>query len=331
MIRYTVLAVLIFFVSCTVNRSSNTSYLPDVLRYGADPTGMSDSTKAFNDAIRNNRSSMVIIPQGVYRLDGSVDVKNHLYIESGTEIIRRRNSSNSTMPMFYLSTSYATLEGGNKSVRITSENDSPLGIVRVGHKDKSDRERNIFYCEVRNLTLTGNKQSSQAGNVGISLFNAQRKFETQTASYFHTINNLVIQFVQTGVHLEAFANANSLSNIVFNRAGNHPDHEAILVDGALENKIYDIFHHHSKDATTIRLTSYDGFGDRDSYAPMFNYIFGALAEQGGERAMCVDAESGRHNIIHINCNVYSGNRLFKDFGKNKNLMINKDAEVSSKQ
>jgi hypothetical protein len=64
---------------------TNYAYLPgNVLRYGADPTGVADSTTAFNNAILiapNGRSNQrVFVPVGTYNVT-NIEVVNGMWIE----------------------------------------------------------------------------------------------------------------------------------------------------------------------------------------------------------------------------------------------------------
>lgn len=113
------------------------------------------------------------------------------------------------------------------------------------------------------------------------------------------------------------SNANSISKIIFNRVGSQPEHQAILMEGAMENRIYDCFHHKSINSTTVRLKNYGNI------VPMFNSVFGVVAEQGGQEARCLDAITGMHNVLEINCNTLKGQKVHKDFRKQKNVILEK--------
>ena len=282
-----------------------------VLDFGADPTGHTDASQAFQKAINSN-ADKVVVPAGKYRIDHQVEVKGFLFLESGVHIFRGKKSSHD--PLFWLSHSKAVLKGEHKGVLIESASDSPDGIIKIGHHTNAKSPDNILFCEVKNLNIKGN---NAAVSKGVQLQNNQEKGDPSMASYFHNLNNLLIEHVGIGIHLFKMSNANSISQIYFNRVGRGSDGIAILIEGAMENRIYDCFHHFSPDAVTLRMQSHDNL------YPMYNYIYGIVAEQGGADAVCLDVKEGLQNILEINCNTAKGHKIFKDFYKQKNSLNQK--------
>ncbi len=305
-----------FFVllfACKSNEIITISSGENVLDFGADRYGKKDATLAFQNAI-DEAKTKVFVPDGKYRIDNAVFVNKNLFLDSGVEIVKPIMADN-TDPVFWLNQSYSTIKGDNKKVKIRSEKASPQGLIRIGHLSPDSRNKNILYCDIRNLTLEGS--SVGRDNKAIVLFNAQEQGDPSMASYFHSINNLIVQFFNTGIHLQGMSNANSISGIIFNRVGSSPGDEAILIEGAMENRIYDIFHHLSPNAVSIRLIK------NGKIAPVFNYIFGMVSERGGDNALCADIQAGKHNIIEINCNTLKGFKLCENFEKNKNVILKK--------
>ena len=302
----------VLFISCRTTSSSPGAITNSVIHYGADPSGQSDSSTAFINALKS-QSSKIIVPKGTYIISQTIEIKKHLYLETGVQIIRRKTSNNNG-PIFYLNNNYAFVEGASKSVLIKSEKESPEGIIKIGHFNDQIKGSNILYCTVQNLTIKG-VQNEEGNSVGVLLFNAQIAGDKFTTSYFHTIRDLVIQNFNTGINLKGHSNANSISNVLFFNVGKGPDDEAILFQGALENRVYDFFHHFSPDAVTVRMVDYKNI------TPMFNYIFGGISEQGGKKALCADIQSGKFNVIDINCNVYRGSKTHSDFKKDKNVIL----------
>ena len=283
-----------------------------VLDYGADPTGKIDASLAFQKAI-DSKASKTVVPSGTYLINNTVEVKGYLFLEAGVHILRTQ--SNSDGPVFWLSTSKASITGEHKGVLIESRTSCPKGIIRIGHGDSSKQDGNILYCSVENVTIKGNGDDVSKG---IYLINNQDKGDPSLASYFHNIRNLIIEYVHIGIHLHKMSNANSVSQIYFNRVGDDIEGTAILIEGAMENRIYDCFHHFSPNSVTIRMDRYDNL------YPMYNYIYGVVAEQGGDQAVCVDIKSGLHNIVEVNCNAVKGNRVFKEFYERKNSLKRKE-------
>lgn len=313
-------ALIILSLSSCLGTKSNTMQPTSVksnsiLHFGADPTGKNDNTAIFQKAINSNKK--VFIPTGTYRLDGMVTVKSSVHIEAGTTIIRKSSLSNSTEPMFWLNTSYATLIGEDKSVKIISENISPNGVIKIGHLDASDTKKNINFCEVRNLFIKGAAKDKAKNNTGVLIFNSQGNGSIKS-SYFHTLRNLIIQQFNTGIHLKGLANANSISGIVFNRVGKSNNDYALIIDGAMENRIYDVFHHHSKEANTIIIRDFTHELSGKSITPVFNDIFGVVSEPGGTQSRCFVAKSGKYNKIRIGCNCKAGFKVYPEFYDKRN-------------
>lgn len=288
-----------------------------VVLFGADATGKRDASNAFKDAL-SSPFRMITVPIGIYLIDETIELEKHLKLEAGAKIIRTKKGSNG--PIFWLSKSYAILEGESKQVEIASEKPLEEGIIKIGHDNSKVNNKNILYAQVKNLTITGPRENTNRKSVGILLFNAQNKGDGMTTSYFHSLENLIVQYTDIGIHMVGMSNANSISKVIFNRVGNNNNEAAILISGAMENRIYDIFHHYSKNATTIIMESYiDANGEY--IVPVYNYIFGVIAEQGGEDAICADVRSGQYNQIGVLCNTDKGNNYFKGFESNKNKIL----------
>lgn len=288
-----------------------------VLYYGADPTGKQDASQAFESALAT-KGHEVIVPEGTYIIDKTIEIKKHLRLGPNVKIIRTMSGSDG--PIFWLSKSYATLEGSSKNVEVLSKKPLKEGIIKIGHRDKNVKKKNILFTEIKNLTISGPKGNNDESSIGVKLFNAQNKGDGTTTSYFHSLHNLIIQHVSYGVVLEGMSNANSLSNIIFNRVGSRPNQAAIVLTGAMENRIYDIFHHYSRNATTLVL---DSFTDTNGalIVPTYNYVFGVIAEQGGAQAICADIRSGKYNQIGVLCNTEKGNKYFEEFEMRNNKRL----------
>ncbi len=310
----------ISFLSCLGNKTntmhqSTNSDSSSILNFGADPTGNKDNTAIFQKAFNSKRK--VFIPTGTYRLDGMVEVKASVHIEAGTSIIRKKNTSNKTTPMFWLNKSYATIIGEDKSVKIMTENTSPNGVIKIGHKDASVNKQNINFCELRNLFIRGSGRENLKGNTGVLLYNSQGNGSGK-ASYFHTLNNIIVQQANTGIHLKGLSNANSISNILFNRVGKSNSDYALIIEGAMENRIYDVFHHSSKNANTILIKDHIHGVSKQVSTPVFNDIFGVISEPGGAKSRCLVTKSGKFNKVRIGCNCKAGFKLHADFYKQRN-------------
>ncbi|NNE27841.1 MAG: hypothetical protein HKN09_13425 [Saprospiraceae bacterium] len=306
------IGITLLHLACKAPKQLETkSEIVSVLDYGADPSGKLDASLAFQNAINSN-APKVVVPAGRYRIDKTVEVKSFLFLEAGVHIYQGESAKEG--PIFWLNKSNAILAGEHKGVVVESRKSSPFGIIRIGHGQSNSKGGNILYCTVKNLTLKGNKGE---GSIGIKLNNNQKKGNPSMASYFHNIQNLIIEYVDVGIHLLRMSNANSISQIYFNRVGDSIHDAAIFIEGAMENRIYDCFHHLSPNAATIRMKNY---GD---LSPVYNYIYGIVSEQGGDQALCLDFYNGKHNIIEINCNTLKGSRLRENFEGQKNALKRK--------
>lgn len=313
--RYSLFFVffLTLLFSCRVVQPSEQRVVT-VVEFGADPTGRKDSSQAFKKALELS-AHKVVVPAGIYLLKHTVEInRKHLFLEAGVSIKNSKEGDNNS-PLFWLKGIHTILEGENKSVRIKSHSKGKSSIIRIGHKDNEEINRNHLYCEVKNLTVEGSGRNNKG--TGIHFFNSQETGDKMTTSYFHTLFNLNIENLNTGIHLEKFSNANSISNIIFNRVGAEESGCAVWIDGAMENRIYDFFHHHSEDALSFRVTR------NEDKNPSYNIIQAGICEQGGKAARCLEMKSGAHNIIEINCNVLKGNILPDDFKAKKNIILKK--------
>lgn len=311
-----ILAFLLFMftVSCQRNPVPLTTELRlNVMNFGADPTGENDSSLAFKNALKQ-KGPKVIVPAGIYRIDQTIELMKHLFLEAGVKIIRKQKSQ-STSPIFHLTTSYATLEGENKRVQIKTMLPLTEGIIKVGHTE-GQKGKNILYCTIKNLTITGPGYDNEKKCIGIKMFSSQLKGDNTTASFFHEASQLILEHMDYGVFMKGMVNANSVHNVILNRVGNNPSEGGLVIKGSMENRIYDIFHHFSPDATTVHIEALKI--KEQTLIPSYNTLFGIVSEQNGDNARCLNMEAGKHNDIRIQCNAKGENYLYDKFKNNNN-------------
>lgn len=313
--KYFAFILIVLFAACTSQKiRTQVSSHNHVTSFGADPKGKEDSSEAFNRALAHGYPR-VIVPRGTYRIDKTIEIRNSLFLESGAIIIRKKESNHSGA-MFWLSKSFASLKGADKSATIKTQIPLREGVIKIGHKNQEWKNRNILYCEVSSLFIVGPEATAENENNAFFLFSSQEKKDKKVrASFFHTLSNLVIQGFDTGILLRGPSNANSISNIILNRVGKGPNDYAVILEGAMENRIYDFFHHYSPNSTTFLLKDYKG------YNPVFNNIINSISEQGGKNACCLEARSGAYNKIDISCNTSVGPKLMDKFKAKKNRVI----------
>lgn len=313
------LFVIILFLSCAKNQTNGViANTATVLYYGADSSGNKDSSVAFRKALLSNHA-MLVVPKGKYIINETIELKKHLRLMPGVVIKKTKQGNDG--PIFWLSKSFAKLEGLNRKTEIKSEKNVPNGIIRIGHESSKVKGENILFAEVENLRIIGPGYSKSTKNIGIHLFSAQSRDDQSTTSYFHTIDNVILQNLDSGIFLEGMTNANSISNIILNRVGFGTADVAIYLKGAMENRISDVFHHYSQNSTTILLDNFIDMNN-DTIVPSYNYLSQIISEQGGEKALCINVRSGFSNSIGVLCNTEGGNVMFKDFDRFKNIMHN---------
>ncbi len=121
----------------------------NVLDYGADPTGVTDSTNAFNDALQATTPFAQVVSQTVYVPPGIYKISNTLYVRAG-----------------------CTLQGaGGTSSRITGNGATIARYIRIGYglingvptSDGSGLSPTVRDLFLLNGTGTGIDCAGQAG------------------------------------------------------------------------------------------------------------------------------------------------------------------------
>jgi len=108
----------------------------NVLDFGADPTGTTNSDAAFTAALAVSKH--VIVPEGTFAIDVAVQIPLGTTVEllSGATVKRFAALSSSTGPVFWLAGNRASLIGAGQGVSlIENENASPKGVIRIGAED----------------------------------------------------------------------------------------------------------------------------------------------------------------------------------------------------
>lgn len=301
--------------------------------FGAVGDGIADDSTAIQDAIDAAPSGGVVwVPPGNYACGTMLTTGNKtLFILSGASIFRP-STSVSTDPVIWLNASNAGIIGQGRFSRVTSQNRSPYGVIRIGHENMTVSHANVTYCFVKNIAVGGSTvygQTTGDPDQNIAIYNPQFG---GLASYFHTLQSLWLFSSNTAIGLHGYANANIISDIQIYRVGNGTSNtyrKAIHVDGAQENMISDVFHHFSPDSYTIYMNENDNTGNGGSvHNPTWNTIYAITSEQGGSAARGAYIESsGGNNMIWNIRNTATGNFYYSGFA-NTNAIITSNRSLS---
>jgi hypothetical protein len=208
--------------------------------FGAKGDGSVDDTAAIQAAI--NAHDHVVIPAGRYRCDGGILI-NSTYtrrklvsMSAGTTLVRVAASSTSTDPVVELLGDYGHFDGGFGE--ILSENDSPRGVVALGHRDTGTLQTgnglcwSFVNCDVRCKTYT--VEPIEAATVGVYIPSAQPAKGSSSANYFGTVSNVRVFDASVAYWLTDISNSHTFVNCAID----HFWHYGWRLNGAYANSIY---------------------------------------------------------------------------------------------
>jgi len=314
--RYLTLLMISFFgLSCTVKNFPG----GNIDDYFISNSENIDMTRIIQRAISKN--GQVTLAKGKYIVNGTLKLidSQSIHLRNGAWLVREKFNKE---PMIWINGTYSSVTGGGKNSVIESKVNTPNGLIRMGHKNMSESKKNVLHATLSNIRIKG--KAYGGGNdlsidKGIYMPNPQVK---GLASYFHTIQNILISNVDIGIHLSGFANANSISNIVLQGVGNGPEDTGIWVNGAQENRIQDVFHHHSTGVqSTIRVD--DLTTNVRTYSSSFNRIENIISEPdaGKSNSKCLVYKSeGTRNYFSLSENNRGGNQITTNFIEKKNIL-----------
>lgn len=252
--------------------------------YGADPTGVADSSTAIQTAL--NENSYVFVPPGTYKVDTMITIGTRKTLELGSNCDLVRFDDTNGEPVIWMNGQYSTLQGqGQTTSTITSKARSSEGIVRVGMSSMYDFGSNdVSYNTIRDFNITGASfyrtlgdalsllignpgapaggQGTGALDIGLH-FQAPEIFTTADPAirrtvYFNHVSNLRITDVNTGIWLHGFADGMHINTIQGFRVGNPVLGGQLIRDsGALDNTVANVFYHASSDMPTVQMEQLD--------------------------------------------------------------------------
>jgi hypothetical protein len=190
----------------------------NVLDYGADPTGVADSTVAIQTAITDNAA--VFIPAGTYRCDETITImssyahRKHVVMTAATKLQRLSASSAAVGPIIELLGQYGHFDGGYGE--LFTQNNSPRGVACLGQADQSSSNYNGLYwnfenCDIRTKDFTGTSPSASDG-VGVFIPSSQPLLGSEYVNYFGSVSNVRVFDATTAFQLTDLANAHTFVN-----------------------------------------------------------------------------------------------------------------------
>tara|TARA_R110000796_G_scaffold45616_37_gene110427 strand:- start:893 stop:2863 length:1971 start_codon:yes stop_codon:yes gene_type:complete len=167
-----------------------------------------DNTASLNYALEISQNE-VVVPSGVWRVDGPIDVLDgkKLHLNQGANLKRFAEHSDSTDPVLRVLGVGSEAHGG----QVETENAHPDGVLAAGHKDLVEL-RNAWWWKVTSMTLLGVKA---AGNRGIKVVNADNSDAPIFANYFGSMSNIQVRGSDVGLELLEVANAHQFFDIQF--------------------------------------------------------------------------------------------------------------------
>jgi len=199
----------------------------NVLRYGADPKGIQDSTAAFNTALASidgtgnfYSTHYAFADGGEFRIDGTVTIPpgKSLFLRGQVKLIRKAISSN-TACVVHIMGSYSVFDAGGGSV--WSENASPDGVVACGHLDRTSSAYSAIRWRFANCRVYtkeyGKRDASPypGANDGIGVYvpSSQPALGSRVSSnYFGTCENIAVENATTAYLLTDIANGHVFLN-----------------------------------------------------------------------------------------------------------------------
>ena len=302
------------FISCTFKGIVISSC--DVVTFGADNEGSVDNTELLNNLA--TVLNTFYFKKGKYLITDTFTLENQnsIYIGANTSI---HKSGGNTNPAIHLYSEGCSIRGESRvTSTITTDDDSPYGILSIGFKNEIDTiVRNILNCSVSNIGIIGkNNGGNDSGNICYCIYMCNPFTSVYAASYFHKLDGLLLEKANVGIGLIGDANANQISNIFLEQIGNNEylGGAGILLKDItwnnnkrypVENAITNVFHHVSSGATTI-------FIDAPS---IYNSFLNIISEQGGSNARWIRAnnENVKFNVIEGISNTLLGWNVWSDF------------------
>lgn len=288
----------------------------NVLDYGADPTGTTDSTNAIQSAI--NANNVVYIPAGEYRCDSPIVIESSyanrkfMTMTAATKLRRISAFSAQQGPVIELIGNYGHFDGGFGEIE--SENDSPRGVVVLGQRDTNTLStgNGLFWsfsnCDVRCKDYQAGPTPTAGQTIGVYIPSAAPYKGANYANYFGTVTNVRVFRASTSYWLTDQVNAHTFVNCTVEYFW----HYAWKLNGSYGNTIYGGFVNacYQNGGTVIYLGNkeFPTAPNAASHESNNNNIFGITIElyTSGNYGVYIPAPVGgsasAHNFVQINWN-----------------------------
>lgn len=296
--------------------------------FGSDGIGVNDSSAAIIAALAAHNH--VVVEGGVFRCDSMIELTTGktLQLLGDTTLVRKAANSTSTDPVVWIKGSSASFFGaGMATSTVKSENRSPKGVVRIGHKDMTESHGNVNYCSLQNMTVVGAVANGQTtGEPDIAVYMPNPQFGGLT-SYFHNLLGVRVMDANFGIYLHGNANANTISSIHGYRIGNTTlganKNVFIYCHGAKDNTVSTCFFHASANSIGLLVDNCDNTINGGSISTVYaNSWKGMVFEQGGASAYGLKSlVFGGRSYYEIISNVALGNSVPAGFTDN-NILVN---------
>jgi len=312
---------------------SKFSDVASVIDFGADPTGVEDSTAAVQNAVNSGRH--VFVPTGTYRIDGTIVFSDNQSMELGQKAFLTRKSADSsnTDPVVWVRGSSVAIYGsGMTNCGFSSGNRAPYGVLRIGFanmKFDPNPQPNVTYNSFHNFRVWGatlygpTTLDPETGQPDSCIFICNPQFFGR-AVYFQDISGIHMRGANIGLWLCGWANGNTISNIHGVFLGNTstaPYNCFIYDNGSLDNTISNSFFHASPNSQGLRVEKFDNTAEGGSVHRQFATSYrGMVFEQGGSGALglvAIDTDGSFYEIRH-NC---AGGNFFEPGFFDKNFMF----------
>lgn len=262
------------------------------LWWGADPTNVTDSTDAFNDAVASDGT--VCVPAGTYNIAGTITVQNGQSMVLDPTAILNRHASGATTPMLYVlynggfaaGTYYTStnFSGG----QIIDQSDSPNGVVVLGNKNNTDTNT-AWWWRFSNVSVSG---LSNANDINILVPSGQYN-SGSGINYFGTISNVNIFGGDVCLEFADYANGNHASNLNFWNCKTY----AVELKGAYGNSVTDFYIHTGAASGLIGIALVEPtsgtFYTRNNYLSHFNDESGG----GADKTVSISTNSSGNYLL----------------------------------
>lgn len=298
----------------------------NVIDFGADPTGVLDSTAAIQKATDDFNS--VVIPEGTYRIDGTIYLKEFKSIQlmGGAFLYRYSAYSANTAPIVWVYGRYGALTGAGQAVcGLRTQNKAPNGVLLIGQQSMSIVHDDVNWNSISSFGVVGMQEQGQtSGAPDVCILIQAPELDGKTV-YFQNIRDMFVANANYGIWLRGFADGNTIQQIQGLELGDDTvNGGAFFYDnGSLDNAISDCFLHRSTNCVAIKFEEIDNTGSGGFLYQTYTTSYkGIVCEQGGANALGVKATDGSVNgcYIEIRPNVVLGNDLDAGF-RDRNTFI----------